>query len=92
MNHTNTVTTNRRDYLMKLNEASWDRIARVMLGVALIGGGLIAVTGGWGWALAAVGLLLVVTGIVGWCPIYATFRIGTKKSETTEMSESGAAA
>ena len=77
---------------MKLNEASWDRIARVIGGVALIGGGLLAVTGGWGWALAAVGLVLVVTGIVGWCPIYATFRTGTKGSEAPEMSESGAAA
>ena len=77
---------------MKLNEASWDRIARVIIGVVLIGAGLLAVTGGWGWALAAVGLVLIATGIVGWCPIYATFRIGTKKSEMTEMSESGAAA
>jgi hypothetical protein len=77
---------------MKLNEASWDRIARVIGGVALIGVGLLAITGGWGWALAAVGLVLVVTGIVGWCPIYATFRIGTKNSEMSEMTESGAAA
>ncbi len=69
---------------MKLNEASWDRIARVIIGVVLIGAGLLAVTGGWGWAL-----VLVVTGIVGWCPIYAVIRTGTKKSE---VSESGAAA
>ena len=74
---------------MKLNEASWDRIARVIGGVVLIGGAVLGVTGAWGWALAAVGLVLVVTGIVGWCPIYATLRTGTKKSE---MTESGAAA
>lgn len=74
---------------MKLNEASWDRIARVIIGIAMIGGGLLAVTGGWGWALAAVGLVLVVTGTVGWCPIYAMFRTGTKKSDT---ADSGVAA
>lgn len=34
---------------MKLNEASWDRIGRVVLGVALIGTGVLVVGGGWGW-------------------------------------------
>lgn len=80
------------DHLMRLNEATWDRIARVIGGAALIGGGLFAVTGGWGWALAAVGLVLVVTGIVGWCPIYASMRFGTRKSPASDMSESEAAA
>jgi hypothetical protein len=60
---------------MKLNEASWDRIGRVVLGVALIGTGILAVGGGWGWALAAVGLIPLVTGIVGWCPIYPIIAI-----------------
>jgi len=77
---------------VKLNEASGDRIARVIGGVALVGGGLLAVTGGWGWALAAVGLVLVVTGIVGWCPIYAALRIGTKTSDGSEVAEASSAA
>ncbi len=68
---------------MKLNEASWDRIGRVVLGIALIGTGVLAVGGGWGWALAAVGLIPLVTGIVGWCPIYAIIGRGSK-SEVEE--------
>ncbi len=67
---------------MKGNEASWDRIVRVVLGIALIIGGLVAVTGAVGYILAAVGLVLIVTALVGWCPIYAALRIGTKSDST----------
>ncbi len=63
---------------MKGNEASWDRIARVVLGVALIIGGIAAVGGTGGYIMAAVGLIPLVTGLVGWCPIYSILRTGTK--------------
>jgi hypothetical protein len=63
---------------MKGNEASWDRIARVVLGVALIIGGIAAVGGTAGYIMAAVGLIPLVTGLVGWCPIYAILKTGTK--------------
>ena len=63
---------------MKGNQASWDRIARVGLGVALIVGGLAAVGGTGGYVMAGVGLIPLVTGLVGWCPIYAVFKTGTK--------------
>ena len=51
---------------LKINEASWDRVVRVVGGLAGVG---IAVAGisPWGWA----GLIFVVTGAIGWCPIYA---------------------
>jgi hypothetical protein len=67
-----------REIAMKGNEASWDRIARVVLGVALIIGGLVGVKGTGGYIMAAVGLIPLVTGMVGWCPIYSIFKIGTK--------------
>ncbi len=63
---------------MKANESSWDRIARVVLGIALIVAGLAAVGGTWGYVLAAVGLIPLITGIIGWCPIYSALNIGTK--------------
>ena len=79
---------------MKLNEASWARIAQVIAGIALMGIGVLALSGSWGWALAASGLVLLATGMVGWCPIYATLRFGTRKSDASapEMSETSAAA
>ena len=60
---------------MKLNEANWDRIARVVLGLAGLG---LAFTGvsAWGW----VGLIPLATGIVGWCPLYSVFKFKTTKA------------
>ncbi len=67
---------------MKGNEASWDRIVRIIAGIALIVGGFAAVGGVGAWILAAIGLILLVTALVGWCPIYATFRTGTKRDSS----------
>ena len=66
-----------------MNQASWDRIGRVILGVALLylgfGG---VVTGGWGVVLGIIGLIPLVTGLVGWCPIYAVTKFHTRKTQT----------
>lgn len=60
------------------NEAGWDRIGRIVLGVVLLAlgwGG--AVGGGTGVFLKVIGFVPLVTGLVGWCPIYAIFRFRT---------------
>lgn len=72
---------------MKRNEASWDRIARVIVGISLIVGGFAAVGGAVGYVLEAVGLVLVVTALIGWCPIYAILGIGTCKLDTRSATE-----
>jgi hypothetical protein len=60
------------------NEASWDRIARVVLGVALIYVGFSGtVSGGLGVFLGVLGFVPLVTGLVGWCPIYAITKFRT---------------
>lgn len=66
---------------MKLNEAGWDRIARVVLGVLMLAlgwGGM--VTGTWGWIFKIVGFIPLLTGLVGFCPIYALLKVSTNKS------------
>jgi hypothetical protein len=59
--------------LLPKNEALWDRAARVVLGVVLLS--LLF----WGpktlWGL--VGLVPLVTGAVGSCPIYTLCGLGT---------------
>lgn len=66
---------------MKINEARWDRVARVVLGgVLLYLGWANVVTGGWGVFLKIIGFVPLITGVVGWCPIYAIAKFRTKPS------------
>jgi hypothetical protein len=69
-----------------VNEAGWDRIARVIVGVALFAIGL-AVGGGWGTFLAVFAFVPLLTGLVGWCPLYAVFHFRTNRdrSETSAV-------
>ena len=64
-----------------INEAGWDRIARVALGsVLLFLGWAEVVTGGFGTFLKVFGFVPLVTGIAGWCPIYAILHFRTSKN------------
>jgi Inner membrane protein YgaP-like, transmembrane domain len=68
---------------MKLvtNEAPIDRVIRIVLGIALAGVALAgAVAAPWLYAVWVVAAILVVTGIVGFCPLYALLRVGTKST------------
>lgn len=64
-----------------VNEAGWDRILRVVVGIVLLylgfGG---VVTGGLGTALKVIGFLPLLTGLIGWCPAYSLFKFRTLKS------------
>lgn len=65
---------------MSKNEASWDRIARVIIGVALIYLGFSdTISGGLGVAVGIIGFVPLVTGLVGWCPLYSILNFRTDK-------------
>ena len=67
--------------MFKINEANWDRIARVILGVILLILGLGGtVTGILGVVFDILGVILLVTGLVGVCPLYMLLKFSTKKS------------
>lgn len=66
---------------MKTNESTLDRIIRVVVGLLLLVLYFVGtVSGTLGIILAVVGALLLVTGLVGFCPLYGLLKIGTKKS------------
>ena len=63
------------------NKSPADRIIRIVVGLGLAA---LAITGAVTapvlylvWAIAAIAL---VTGIVGFCPLYALFHVGTKRA------------
>jgi hypothetical protein len=58
---------------MTINQAGWDRIVRVILGVGLL---TITVTGPHSiWGL--VGIVPLITGLVGFCPLYKLIGVST---------------
>jgi hypothetical protein len=63
------------------NESPIDRVIRIVLGIGLAG---LAITGAVTapilylvWAIAAIAL---VTGVVGFCPLYALLHVGTRRA------------
>jgi len=67
--------------MFKVNEANWDRIARVVIGIILLILGLAGtVTGILGVVFDILGVILLVTGLVGICPLYMLIKFSTKKS------------
>jgi hypothetical protein len=64
-----------------LNEASWDRIVRVLAGVVLLYLGWSGTVAGTpGTIIKWLGFLPLLTGLAGWCPAYTLFRFKTKKA------------
>jgi uncharacterized membrane protein len=64
---------------MKINEGSVDRVIRGIVGAILLVVGLTLVQGPVGIVLDVLGAILLVTGIVGFCPLYTIFHINTAK-------------
>ena len=61
---------------MQCNIGKADKVARIILGLAVIGAGLYYKSW-WG----AIGVLPLTTAIIGWCPAYLPFGINTMKSK-----------
>lgn len=64
---------------MKLNEGTIDRAIRLVIAAVLIGVGLGVVRGPGGIAMAAVGVIPLLTGLSGYCPLYTVFGINTRR-------------
>jgi len=70
-----------------VNESVFDRMVRVVIGAALLYLGWFGlVDGGWGTFLKFFGLVPLLTGIVGWCPLYALFGFRTNRQVPAAVS------
>lgn len=64
--------------MIKINAAGWDRALRTMIGLVLLYVGWVGVLAAWLTAvLMVVGGILLVTGVIGWCPLYSLLGIST---------------
>jgi hypothetical protein len=62
--------------MFKTNESTIDRVLRVVVGLALLAAFFIFPDAGWRW-FALIGLVPLITGIVGTCPLYMLLGIST---------------
>jgi len=60
--------------LFKQNAGKVDRIIRVVVGALLVGNVFVGLQTVVGW----IGLILIVTGLFGTCPVYSLLGINTK--------------
>ncbi|KGK40850.1 membrane protein [Nitrincola sp. A-D6] len=60
---------------MKFNVGGIDRILRIVVGVALLGATVTGFLPVWGY----IGVIPLVTGLVGFCPLYPIIGFSSKK-------------
>lgn len=61
---------------MKTNVGTADRIARIVLGLVLLSLAFVGPATPWGY----IGIVPLVTALIGWCPAYTLFGIKTCKT------------
>lgn len=60
---------------MKINEGSFDRIARILVGIVLLALAFVGPQTVWGY----LGIVPLLTGFIGVCPLYSVLGINTCK-------------
>ena len=65
--------------LFPRNEATIERVIRVIAGIGLISLVFVGPQTPWGW----IGVLPLVTGLIGSCPAYTLFGISTCRTKET---------
>ena len=65
---------------MKSNQASWERILRIIVGILLIAGGykLAADSSFLQIILMSIGGIALITGVIAYCPAWHLLGISTK--------------
>lgn len=67
--------------MFSTNESTMDRVIRAVLGIVLIYAWYaLWVSGTLGIVALVIGVVLLLTGIIGWCPLYTLFGFATQKT------------
>ena len=63
----------RESHMFSTNEGAFDRILRILVGIGLIAIVFIGPKTPFGW----IGLVPLLTGFIGWCPLYTVLGLRT---------------
>jgi hypothetical protein len=58
-----------------MNEGLMDRVIRIVIGLGILSLVFVGPQTAWGW----IGLVPLITGIVGFCPLYKLIGLNTRK-------------
>ncbi|NJL29300.1 MAG: DUF2892 domain-containing protein [Thermoanaerobaculia bacterium] len=61
-----------------MNTATWDRLLRIAAGLAMLWLGWHLAEGFVSSAMRVFGLYPLISGVAGWCPIYALLNVRTR--------------
>ena len=61
---------------MTRNEGQTDRLLRIIAGLVLLGMAVSGLYTPWTW----IGVVPLLTGLIGWCPAYSLFGINSCKA------------
>ena len=69
------------------NQALWDRLLHIGIGIAMLVGGWWLWPGGLaGAALRVFGIIPLITGLLGWSPFYALFGWSSRRHDRRRQS------
>jgi hypothetical protein len=66
--------------MFKQNLGTVDRVVRIALGVVLAAISMLVIKGTASAIVGVAALIPLITGIVGFCPLYAAFKLSTVKA------------
>ena len=67
--------------MFKRNVGLNDRVVRIVMGLALVAMVFVGPKIAWGW----LGLLPVISGLVGWCPVYKLLKIDSRPPKRMQV-------
>jgi hypothetical protein len=66
--------------MFNLNVGGVDRIFRIVLGLILLAVAVFVASGFWAIVSGIFGAIFLVTGAIGWCPLYLPFKFSSRKA------------